>query len=108
MSDRTRGLVGEKALSLMKPTAFLVNTSRGPIVDEQALVDMLAHRRIAGAGLDVYGIEPLPPDHPFFTLPNTVLTPHIGYVTRENFEVFYRDSLENIQAWLAGKPIRTL
>jgi phosphoglycerate dehydrogenase-like enzyme len=108
LSDRTRGLVDEKALGLMKPTAFLVNTSRGPIVDEKALVDTLANRRLAGAGLDVYGIEPLPIDHPFFTLPNTVLTPHIGYVTRENFEVFYRDSLEDIQAWLAGKPIRTV
>ena len=108
LSERTRGMINEKDLGLMKPSAYLVNTSRGPIVDKKALLDVLTNRRIAGAGLDVYDIEPLPPNHPLLSVSNTVLTPHIGYVTRDNFEVYYRDAVEDIRAWLAGKPIRTI
>ena len=108
LSQRTRGMIGEKELELMKPSAYLVNTSRGPIVDEKALLDALVKQKIAGAGLDVFDMEPLPSDHPLLGLENTVLTPHIGYVTRENFEVYYRESLEDIQAGLDGKPIRKI
>ena len=108
LSGRTRGLVGSREIGLMKPTAYLINTSRGPIVDEAALIDALASRAIAGAGLDVFDQEPLPADHPFRTLPNTVLTPHIGGRTRENFTARYKDCLEDVQAWLAGKPVRVL
>jgi phosphoglycerate dehydrogenase-like enzyme len=108
LSDRTRGLVGARELSLMKPTAFLVNTSRGPIVDEGALVAALRAGTIAGAALDVYDTEPLPPDHPLLTAPNTVLTPHIGYVTRRSYEVCFRDAVEDIAAFASGEPIRVL
>ena len=108
LSRRTRGLVGARELSLMKPSAYLINTSRGPIVDESALIAALRARAIAGAGLDVFDIEPLPPDHPFRSLPNTVITPHMGYVTAETYRVFYRDAVEDIRAYLAGKPIRAL
>jgi phosphoglycerate dehydrogenase-like enzyme len=90
----------------MKPTAVLVNTSRGPIVDEAALIDALRNETIAGAGLDVFDQEPLPPDHPLRALPNTVLTPHVGYVTRQTYEIFYRDIVEDIRAWRDGAPIR--
>jgi D-3-phosphoglycerate dehydrogenase len=92
----------------MKPTAFLVNTSRGPIVNETALIDALRERRIAGAGLDVFDLEPLPVDHPLRGLDNAVLTPHLGYVTRENYRVYYGQMVEDIQAWLAGTPVRVL
>lgn len=108
LSDRSRGLVGAAELALMKPTAWLINTSRGPIVDEAALIDALRNRRIAGAGLDVYGTEPLPADHPLRRLDNVVLTPHLGYVTEETYRIFYGDTVENIAAWLAGAPIRML
>jgi len=108
LSDRTRGLLGERELALMKPTALLVNTSRGPIVDEPALVSALERRTIAGAALDVFDEEPLPPDHPFLRLDNTVLTPHLGYVTRETYAVFYRDAVEDIRAFLEGHPVRVL
>jgi phosphoglycerate dehydrogenase-like enzyme len=108
LSDRTRGLVGARELSLMKPTAFLINTSRGPIVQESALIDALRDGTIAGAGLDVYDAEPLPADHPLRGLSNTVLTPHIGGRTRENFIARYRDCLENVKAWLDGTPVRVL
>ena len=108
LSDRTRGLVGERELGLMKPTAYLVNTSRGPIVDEAALVRALESKRIAGAGLDVFDREPLPPDHPFTRLDNTVLTPHLGYVTEETYRIFYRDTVEAIAAFLSGHPVRVL
>jgi phosphoglycerate dehydrogenase-like enzyme len=108
LSDRTRGLVGVPELALMKPTAFLVNTSRGPIVDEDALVAALHEGTIAGAAIDVYDTEPLPADHPLRTAPNTVLTPHIGYVTRRSYEVCFRDAVEDIAAFLAGDPIRVL
>ena len=108
LSERTRGLIGREELALMKRDAFLVNTSRGPIVDEQALVEALASGAIAGAGLDVYDEEPLPADHPLRRAPNAVLTGHTGYSTREAFDVMYPDSLECLQAWLAGQPVRLL
>ncbi len=108
LSDRTRGLVGATEMSSMKPTALLVNTSRGPIVDEDALVDALQARRIGGAALDVFDIEPLPADHALRRLDNAVVTPHIGYVTEGNYETFYKEAVENIAAFAAGTPIRVL
>jgi phosphoglycerate dehydrogenase-like enzyme len=107
-SERTRGIVGAHEFGLMKPTAFLVNTARGPIVDERALLDALGTGRIAGAGLDVYDVEPLPPDHPLRRAPNAVLTPHIGYATDGSFRIYYSQMIENIEAWLRGAPIRVL
>jgi len=92
----------------MKPTAYLINTARGPIVDEAALLDALRSRRIAGAGLDVFDIEPLPLDHALRKLDNVVLSPHLGYVTQENFRVSYGGVVEDIRAWLDGKPIRVV
>lgn len=106
LSERTRGLVGEAELALMKPTAFLINTSRGPIVDEQAMIGALQAGRIAGAGLDVFDIEPLPAEHPLRKLPNVTLTPHLGYVTREMLSAFYADTVESVVAWLDGTPVR--
>ncbi len=108
LSDRSRGLVGAHELSLMKPTAYLINTSRGPIVDSDALVAALHARTIAGAGIDVYETEPLPMDHPLRAAPNTVLTPHIGYVARDTYEIFYTQAVEDIQGWLAGSPVRVI
>ena len=108
LSDRTRGLIGARELSLMKPTAYLVNTSRGPIVDEGALVAAVRGGRIAGAGLDVYDDEPLPLDHPLRNLRNTVITPHLGYVTEEGYRIFYGHALEDVKGWLAGQPVRVL
>jgi len=108
LSGRTRGLIGADELSSMKPSAYLVNTSRGPIVDESALIDALQNGTIAGAGLDVFDIEPLPLDHPLRSLPNTVLTPHLGYVTDETYRVFFGDALENIKAFLDDSPVRVV
>lgn len=108
LSARSRGLVGAEDLARMKPTAYLVNTARGPIVDEAALAETLRARRIAGAGLDVYGTEPLPPDHPFLGLDNTVLTPHLGYVTEGTYAQVYPETVECIAAWRAGEPVRVL
>jgi phosphoglycerate dehydrogenase-like enzyme len=108
LSDRTRGLFGTDELALMKRSAYLVNTSRGPIVDEAALVSALRGGTIAGAALDVYDLEPLPADHPLLSAPNTVLTPHIGYVARSNYEVFWRDVVEDVGAYLAGAPVRVV
>jgi phosphoglycerate dehydrogenase-like enzyme len=108
LSDRTRGLIGARELQRMKRTAYLVNTSRGPIVDEAALVHALREGTIAGAGLDVFDEEPLPPDHPLRGLPNTVIAPHLGYVTEETYRVFYGQALEDVQAYLRGAPIRVL
>jgi len=108
LSDRTRGLVGRRELGLMKPAAYLINTSRGPIVNEAALIQALKSHSIAGAGLDVYDEEPLPPDHPLRHLDNTVTTPHLGYVTAETYRVFYEDSVSNIAAYLKGQPVRVL
>jgi phosphoglycerate dehydrogenase-like enzyme len=108
LSRRTRGLVGLQELDWLGPDGLLVNTSRGPIVDESALVTALRERRIAGAALDVFDVEPLPVDHPLRSLPNTVVTPHIGYVVRESYAVFYRDIVEDILCWLAGTPVRRI
>jgi phosphoglycerate dehydrogenase-like enzyme len=108
LSDRTRGLLGARDLARMKPTAYLVNTSRGPIVDEAALVDAVRKGTIAGAGLDVYDEEPLPLDHPLRNLPNTVITPHLGYVTEEGYKIFYGHALEDVKGWLAGQAVRVL
>jgi phosphoglycerate dehydrogenase-like enzyme len=108
LSDRSRGLVDAEALSWMKPTARLVNTARGPIVDEQALVQALTTGRLAGAALDVYAEEPLPVDHPFRHLPNVLATPHVGYVSEQNYRQFYEQMIEDIQAWTKGAPVRVL
>jgi len=108
LSPRSRGLVGARELARMKSTAFLINTSRGPIVEEQALLDVLRRGAIAGAALDVFDLEPLAPDHPIRALPNTILLPHLGYVTEENFRVIYGDALEDIEGFLAGAPVRWL
>ena len=108
LSSRSQGLVGARELGLMKPTAYLINTSRGPIVDEQALNQALQNRTIAGAGLDVFDEEPLTLDHPLRTLENTVITPHIGYVTTETYKIFFDHTVENIQAFLKGEPVRTM
>jgi phosphoglycerate dehydrogenase-like enzyme len=108
LGDRSRGLFGAADLARMKRTAYLINTSRGPIVDEAALVAALRQGTIAGAGLDVYDDEPLPLDHPLRTLPNTVITPHLGYVTAEGYRVFYGQALEDVKGWLAGQPVRVL
>jgi phosphoglycerate dehydrogenase-like enzyme len=108
LSDRTRGLVGARELALMKPRSYLVNTSRGPIVDETALLDVLQQQRIAGAAVDVFGSEPLPADHPFRRLPNLIGTSHIGYVTEGAYQRYYGESVENIRAWVEGRPIRTI
>jgi phosphoglycerate dehydrogenase-like enzyme len=106
LSARTRGLIGERELGLMQPAAYLVNTSRGPIVDEEALLRALESKRIAGAALDVYDVEPLPRDHPLRRLPNVVLTPHIGYVTTDGYRIFYGDAVDDILAFIAGNPVR--
>jgi phosphoglycerate dehydrogenase-like enzyme len=108
LSERTRGLIGQAEFALMKPTAYLINTARGPIVEEAALIAALRSKRIAGAGLDVYDIEPLPADHPLRALDNVVLSPHLGYVTAENFRTCYAGVVEDIRAYLDGKPIRLL
>jgi len=108
LSERTKGIVGPRELALLKKTALFINTSRGPLVDEQALVSALRHRAIAGAGLDVFDSEPLPSGHPLLELPNTVLTPHLGYVTEETYRVFYTHALADVQAYLAGQPLRVL
>jgi phosphoglycerate dehydrogenase-like enzyme len=108
LADGTRGMVGADDLAMMKRSAYLVNTSRGPIVDQAALVAALREDRIAGAGLDVYDTEPLPPDDPLRSLPNTLLLPHIGYVTTDAYRVVYRDAVEDIVAFDAGTPIRVL
>jgi phosphoglycerate dehydrogenase-like enzyme len=107
LGDRTRGLVGAEELKLMRSTAYLVNTSRAPIVDQKALVHALDNRWIAGAGLDVFEIEPLPQDDAFRTLPNVLTTPHLGYVSKRNYHTFYEHIVEDIQAYLSGSPIRT-
>jgi phosphoglycerate dehydrogenase-like enzyme len=108
LSERTRGIVGAPELRLMKPTAILVNTSRGPLVDEAPLLQALSEKWIAAAALDVFDREPLPAQHPLRSAPNAILTPHIGYVTGDLYTVFYRDAVEDIAAWAAGAPVRTL
>src|ERR1700710_3128896 len=106
LSQRSRGLVGREDLARMKPTAYLVNTARGPIVDEAALLETLQQRKIAGAGIAVFAVEPLPVDHPFRKLDNIVLTPHLGYVTEEGFRNHYRQMVEGIGGWLRGEAGR--
>jgi len=108
LSERTRGVVGEQELRLMKRTALLVNTARGPIVDEQALVHALRHSVIAGAALDVFDEEPLPVNHPLRRLENALLTPHLGYVTTENYRLAYGEAVDDIRAFLAGTPVRVI
>jgi D-3-phosphoglycerate dehydrogenase len=108
LSDRSRGLVGAADLNRMKPTSFIVNTARGPIIDEMALLETLKARKIAGAAVDVFSVEPLPVDHPFRKLDNLVLTPHLGYVTQETFIAHYNQMVEGIDAWFKGEPKRRL
>ncbi|MFF0381708.1 D-2-hydroxyacid dehydrogenase family protein [Streptomyces sp. NPDC004286] len=108
LGDRSRGLLGAPELALMKPTAYLVNTSRAAIIDQDALLDALHTGRIAGAALDVYDTEPLPAGHPMRTAPNLLATPHLGYVSRANYSIYYGDAVENIEAYLAGSPVRRL
>ncbi|MET0012706.1 MAG: D-2-hydroxyacid dehydrogenase family protein [Sedimenticola sp.] len=108
VGQRNRGLVGSDEFSLMKPSAYIVNTSRGPIIQETALLDALQNGTIAGAGIDVYDNEPLPRDHPLRNAPRTVLTSHVGYVTRQTYDVFYSETVECIEAFLADKPVRVL
>jgi phosphoglycerate dehydrogenase-like enzyme len=108
LGDRTKGLVGARELGLMKPGAYLVNTSRGPIVTEDALIEALQERRIGGAALDVFDEEPLPAGHPFRFLPNVLATPHIGYVTENTYRVAYPQIVEAIRAWIDGAPIRQI
>lgn len=108
LSERTRGLLGAAELARLRPTAYLVNTSRGPIVDQAALIEAMREGRIAGVAQDVFDIEPLPAGHPLLTLPNSVLTPHLGYVSRNTFEVFHRDMVADIAAFHAGAPVRVI
>ena len=108
LSERSRGIMGAAELAAMKPGALLVNTSRGPLVDQPALLAALHEGRIGGAGLDVFDIEPLPADHPLLAAPNTVLTPHLGYVTEENYRAYFAGAVEAVEAWEAGTPIRVI
>ena len=108
LSGRTAGVIGARELALMRPSAFIVNTSRGPIIDEPALVEALRSGEIAGAGLDVFDVEPLPGDHPLRSLPSVVLTPHIGYVSKDVYAIFYADVVDDIDKWLDGTPVREL
>jgi D-3-phosphoglycerate dehydrogenase len=108
LGERNRGLITARELGLMKKTAYLINTSRGPIVVESALLDALKNKQIAGAGLDVFDVEPLPLDHPYRKLDNVVLTPHLGYVSQQNYERYYPDIVENIRGFLDGKPVRVI
>ncbi|WP_072334714.1 D-2-hydroxyacid dehydrogenase family protein [Thermoactinomyces sp. DSM 45891] len=108
LSDRTRGLIGEEELQLMRPSSFLINTSRAAIVDQVALMKALESKQIAGAGVDVFEIEPLPELDPLRTLPNLLATPHLGYVTQRNYHTYYKEAVEDIIAFVNGSPIRTL
>jgi phosphoglycerate dehydrogenase-like enzyme len=108
LSPRSRGLIGAKELGLMKPSAYIVNTSRGPIIDEATLLAALKDGRIAGAGIDVFDVEPLPTDHPLRRLDNVVLTPHLGYVSVQNYRAYFAGVVEDVRAWIDGKPVRTM
>jgi len=108
LSQRTRGLVGTREFALMKPSAYIINTSRGPIIDEAAVLAALREKRIAGAGLDVFDIEPLPIDHPLRKMDNVVLTPHLGYVAIQNYRAYFAGVVDDIRAFLDGKPVRVL
>ncbi|MDQ0793991.1 D-2-hydroxyacid dehydrogenase family protein [Streptomyces sp. B1I3] len=108
LSDRTRGLIGPAELALMRTTAYLINTSRAAIVDQDALLDVLGNGGIAGAGVDVFDVEPLPADHPMRTAPRLLATPHLGYVTRANYATYYTHAVQDIRAYLDGEPVRLL
>lgn len=108
LSDRSRGLITAADIARMKPSAFLINTARAPIVDQAALIKALQDKKIAGAGLDVFEIEPLPVDHPYRKLDNVVLTPHLGYVSEQNYRRYFPDIVEDIRGWLDGKPVRVI
>ena len=108
LGERSRGLVAATEIAQMKPTAYIVNTSRGPIIEEKALIAALTERRIAGAGLDVFDIEPLPLDHPFRRMHNVVITPHLGYVSEQNYRQYFPDIVEDIRAFIAGQPVRVI
>jgi len=108
LSDRSRNTIGAGDIALMKKSAYLVNTSRGPLVNQEALIAALKEGRLAGAGLDVFDIEPMPLGHPILSAPNTVLTPHLGYVTEQNYHTYYQGTVEAIDAYLAGTPIRVI
>jgi phosphoglycerate dehydrogenase-like enzyme len=108
LSQRTRGLVGAQEIALMKPSAYLINTSRGPIIDEAAMLAALRANKIAGAGLDVFDVEPLPVDHPLRKMDNVVLTPHLGYVATQNYRAYFGGVVDDIRAFLDGKPVRVL
>lgn len=108
LSDRTRGLVTARELEIMKPSAYLINISRGPIVDEQALVDVLQRKAIAGAALDTFDVEPLPKNHPLLKLDNALICPHLGYVTDDSYKVMYAGVVEDIRAFTSGEPVRAL
>jgi phosphoglycerate dehydrogenase-like enzyme len=108
LGDRSRGLVTAREFALMRPTAYIINTARGPIIEEQALIAALEERRIAGAGLDVFDTEPLPLNHPFRRLDNVVITPHLGYVSEQNYRQYFPDIVEDIRAFIAGNPVRVI
>jgi D-3-phosphoglycerate dehydrogenase len=108
LGQRNRGLFTAKEIGLMKKSAYIVNTSRGPIIEEKALLDALTNKQIAGAGLDVFDIEPLPLDHPFRKLDNVVITPHLGYVSQQNYAKYYPDIVDDIRGWIDGKPVRVV
>jgi len=108
LGDRSRGLIGAADIARMKPTAYLINTARAPIVDQPALIRALQEKKIAGAGLDVYETEPLPLDHPYRKLDNVVITPHLGYVSEQNYRKYFPDVVEDIRSWLDGKPVRVI
>ncbi|MGB6443893.1 MAG: D-2-hydroxyacid dehydrogenase family protein [Xanthobacteraceae bacterium] len=108
LSQRSRGLVGAKEIGLMKPTAYLINTSRGPIIDEAAMLAALRDKKIAGAGLDVFDVEPLPLDHPLRKMDNVVITPHLGYVSTQNYKHYFSSVVEDIRGFLDGKPVRVM
>ena len=108
LSQRSRGLVGAKEIALMKPSAYIINTSRGPIIDEAAMLTALRDKKIGGAGLDVFDIEPLPTDHPLRKLDNVVLTPHLGYVATQNYQAYFAGVVDDIRAFIDGKPVRVM
>jgi phosphoglycerate dehydrogenase-like enzyme len=108
LSPRSRGIIGAKELGLMKPNAYIINTSRGPIIDEAALIAALREKKIAGAGLDVFDVEPLPLDHPFRKMDNVVITPHLGYVSEQNYRAYFAGVVEDIRGFLDGKPVRVM
>jgi phosphoglycerate dehydrogenase-like enzyme len=108
LSDRSRGIIGAADLALMKPAAFVVNTSRGPLIDQPALIAALQEGRIAGAGLDVFDEEPLPPGHPILSAPSTVLTPHLGYVSEQNYRAYFEGAVDALNAFESGHPIRIM